>query len=54
MLVGTLIGVLVIPGLYYLFGVTAEKGKLIQDEEHDHADEPLSEVLRHSPEVAGH
>jgi len=43
MLVGTLIGVLVIPGLYYLFGVMADKGKLIQDE----ADEPLSEIFEH-------
>ena len=41
MLVGTLIGVLVIPGLYYVFGVIAEKGKLIQDEE----DEPLSNSI---------
>ncbi len=32
MLVGTVIGVLVIPGLYYLFGVIADKGKLIKDE----------------------
>ena len=39
MLVGTLIGVLVIPGLYYLFGVIADKGKLIQDEK----DAPLTE-----------
>ena len=41
MLVGTLIGVLVIPGLYYLFGTMADKGKLIQDSE----DEPLSESI---------
>jgi hydrophobic/amphiphilic exporter-1 (mainly G- bacteria), HAE1 family len=41
MLVGTLIGVLVIPGLYYLFGVIADKGKLIQDE----VDEPLTESI---------
>jgi HAE1 family hydrophobic/amphiphilic exporter-1 len=46
MLVGTLIGVLVIPGLYYVFGVMADKGKLIQDE----ADEPLSEILEHKAE----
>jgi len=38
MLVGTLIGVLVIPGLYYLFGVIAEKGSLIKED----ADEPLT------------
>lgn len=43
MLVGTVIGVLVIPGLYYLFGVIAGKGKLIQDE----VDQPLSEVIEH-------
>ncbi|MBV8314120.1 MAG: efflux RND transporter permease subunit [Planctomycetaceae bacterium] len=42
MLLGTLIGVLVIPGLYYLFGVIADKGKLIQDE----ADGPLTESIR--------
>jgi hypothetical protein len=43
MLVGTLIGVLVIPGLYYIFGIIAEKRKLLQDE----ADAPLSEVFEH-------
>ncbi len=41
MLVGTLIGVLVIPGLYYLFGVIADKRKLIQDAD----DEPLTESI---------
>jgi HAE1 family hydrophobic/amphiphilic exporter-1 len=41
MLVGTLIGVLVIPGLYYLFGRIADKEKLLNDE----SDEPLSEIL---------
>ncbi len=43
MLLGTVIGVLVIPGLYYLFGVLAGDRKLLQDETH----EPLSEVLEH-------
>jgi HAE1 family hydrophobic/amphiphilic exporter-1 len=33
MLVGTCVGVLVIPGLYYLFAVFSEKGKLLEDEE---------------------
>ncbi len=32
MLVGTLIGVLLIPGLYYIFGVIADKRSLIKDE----------------------
>ncbi|MHC5537051.1 efflux RND transporter permease subunit [Singulisphaera rosea] len=43
MLVGTLIGVLVIPGLYYLFGRIADKRSLLKDE----ADEPLSETFAH-------
>ena len=50
MLVGTCIGVLVIPGLYYLFGVIADKRNLIQDE----SDEPLSEVFQHPPRPAPH
>ncbi len=41
MLLGTVIGVLVIPGLYYLFGRIADGRKLLRDE----ADEPLSEVF---------
>ncbi len=44
MLVGTVIGVLVIPGLYYLFGRIADGRKLLQDE----VDEPLSELLEHN------
>lgn len=42
MLFGTLIGVLIIPGLYYVFGLMASKGsKLIRSE----TDEPLSESV---------
>ena len=41
MLMGTIIGVLVIPGLYYLFGKMADGKKLIRDEH----DEPLSELF---------
>ncbi len=41
MLIGTVIGVLVIPGLYYLFGKMADGRKLIKDEH----DEPLSEIV---------
>lgn len=50
MLVGTVIGVLVIPGLYYLFGKIADGRKLLQDE----VDEPLTEILEHkagSPDI---
>jgi multidrug efflux pump subunit AcrB len=43
MLLGTIIGVLVIPGLYYLFGRMADGRSLIKDEH----DEPLSELLEH-------
>ncbi|AMV37136.1 efflux RND transporter permease subunit [Planctomyces sp. SH-PL62] len=43
MLLGTVIGVLFIPGLYYLFGKMADGGKLLQDE----SDEPLSETIQH-------
>ncbi len=43
MLVGTLIGVVVIPGLYYLFAKISDGKKLIKDEH----DEPLSERVEH-------
>ena len=44
MLVGTVIGVLVIPGLYYLFGQLDGGRKLLKDE----TSEPLSEVFEHN------
>lgn len=43
MLVGTLVGVLIIPGLYYLFAKMADGRHLIKDEHN----EPLSELLEH-------
>jgi HAE1 family hydrophobic/amphiphilic exporter-1 len=43
MLVGTVIGVLVIPGLYYLFGQIDGGRKLLKDE----TNEPLSELFEH-------
>jgi HAE1 family hydrophobic/amphiphilic exporter-1 len=43
MLVGTVIGVLVIPGLYFLFGKIADGRKLLKDE----SDSPLSEIFEH-------
>jgi HAE1 family hydrophobic/amphiphilic exporter-1 len=46
MLLGTVIGVIVIPGLYYIFAVITEQGgKFIQDE----VDEPLSETIELHP-----
>ena len=51
MLMGTLIGVLVIPGLYYLFAVMSGDRKLLQDEV---VDEPLSELCEQPGEGAPH
>ena len=43
MLLGTVIGVFVIPGLYYIFGKMADGKKLLNDE----TDQPLSERLEY-------
>jgi HAE1 family hydrophobic/amphiphilic exporter-1 len=43
MLVGTLVGVLVIPGLYYIFAKLSDGRYLLKDE----TDEPLSEAITH-------
>jgi HAE1 family hydrophobic/amphiphilic exporter-1 len=45
MLAGTVFGVLVIPGLYYLFAKLVDGRKLLQDE----VDGPLSEVFENKP-----
>ena len=45
MLMGTLVGVFVIPGLYFLFAKLADGRALIRDE----YDEPLSETFDHEP-----
>jgi HAE1 family hydrophobic/amphiphilic exporter-1 len=44
MLFGTVFGVLIIPGLYYIFGRIAEKRMLIKDEEEN----PLTEEIDHN------
>ncbi|SFE98702.1 hydrophobic/amphiphilic exporter-1, HAE1 family [Chitinophaga sp. CF118] len=44
MLFGTIFGVLVIPGLYYIFGKIAEKNLLVKDEEEN----PLTEEIDHN------
>ena len=41
MLLGTLFGVIIIPGLYYVFGTIADKRKLIKIEE----EHPLTEEI---------
>ena len=43
MLLGTVLGVFVIPGLYYFFAKLADGRKLLKDESH----RPLSEILEH-------
>jgi HAE1 family hydrophobic/amphiphilic exporter-1 len=43
MLFGTVFGVIIVPGLYYIFGSLAEGRKLIHDEEED----PLTEDIVH-------
>ncbi|UII78599.1 efflux RND transporter permease subunit [Flagellimonas sp. CMM7] len=48
MLIGTLIGVLIIPGLYYIFGKMADGRGLIKNE----ADEPVSEEFVRASEEA--
>jgi HAE1 family hydrophobic/amphiphilic exporter-1 len=44
MLFGTVFGVIVVPGLYYLFAKLASKRKLIKDE----VEIPLTEELEHN------
>jgi HAE1 family hydrophobic/amphiphilic exporter-1 len=44
MLFGTVFGVLIIPGLYYIFGKIAEKRMLTKDEEEN----PLTEEIDHN------
>lgn len=43
MILGTVFGVIIIPGLYYVFGKMAAKRKLIRDEDEN----PLTEELEH-------
>ena len=50
MLVGTIVGVLVIPGLYYLFGQLDGGRKLLKDESH----RPLSERFEHDSAHSAH
>ncbi|NVB40056.1 efflux RND transporter permease subunit [Pseudenhygromyxa sp. WMMC2535] len=49
MLFGTLFGVVIVPGLYYIFGKLADREQLIRDQDH----EPLSEHEANLPEPSG-
>ncbi|MFL5746854.1 MAG: efflux RND transporter permease subunit [Niastella sp.] len=44
MLFGTIFGVMIIPGLYYIFGRIAEKRRLVRDEDEN----PLTEEIDHN------
>jgi HAE1 family hydrophobic/amphiphilic exporter-1 len=44
MLIGTICGVLIIPGLYYIFGTISEKTKFVKNEEEN----PLTEEMNHN------
>ena len=44
MLIGTICGVVIIPGLYYIFGTISEKTKFVKNEEEN----PLTEEMNHN------
>lgn len=50
MLFGTIFGVIIVPGLYYIFGSIASGRKLIKDEEDDSLTENLTHSLDHFPQ----
>lgn len=50
MLFGTIFGVIIVPGLYYIFGSMAEGRKLIKDEENDSLTENLVHQLDSFPQ----
>lgn len=50
MVAGTIVGVLVIPGLYYIFGKLSDGRSLLQNE----VSEPLSEIMEHPAESHVH
>ncbi|MCB9190023.1 MAG: efflux RND transporter permease subunit [Flavobacteriales bacterium] len=50
MLFGTLFGVIIVPGLYYIFGSWASGRKMIKDEDFDPLTEDVSHALNHQKE----
>src|SRR6201991_1214705 len=50
MLFGTLFGVIIVPGLYYIFGTLAEGRKLIRDEDEDSLTEDLVHKMDSFPQ----
>jgi HAE1 family hydrophobic/amphiphilic exporter-1 len=52
MLFGTIFGVIIVPGLYYIFGKMAEGRKLIRDEDNDPLSESVAHRLDSFPQIA--
>ena len=50
MLFGTVFGVIIVPGLYYIFGSLAEGRKLIRDEDHDSLTDNLVHQIDNFPQ----
>ncbi|WP_442589061.1 efflux RND transporter permease subunit [Pedobacter sp. AW31-3R] len=50
MLFGTIFGVIIIPGLYYIFGKIAERYTLVKDEDEN----PLTEEIDHNEQTTHH
>jgi HAE1 family hydrophobic/amphiphilic exporter-1 len=50
MLLGTVVGVVIIPGLYFLFATMSDGKKLLCDE----VNEPLSETFEHTEPFEEH
>lgn len=50
MLFGTVFGVIIVPGLYYIFGTMAEGRKMIKDEEEDSLTENITHQLDNFPQ----
>ena len=51
MLFGTIFGVIIVPGLYYIFGKLAEGRKLIKDEIEDSLTESLVHQIDNFPQT---
>src|SRR5690606_347742 len=50
MLFGTIFGVVIVPGLYYIFGKLAEGRRLIKDEDENSLTDELVHTVDHFPQ----
>ena len=51
MLFGTIFGVIIVPGLYYIFGTMAQGRKLIRDEDDDSLSESIVHKMDSFPQI---